>query len=149
MQAPVTERVCSLAYYRTLVQLLIQWIRSIGLWRRHINVTITILDIIHCPIFHLKLNLTLLVCPYLSRNITFPLLVQQINAIYRFVTMVHKFDYHNSWLYLSFSLLFKTQHPGHWILTPSRPETEILWILGFNWTPLKTEAKSSVLNLTF
>jgi hypothetical protein len=29
---------------------------SIGLWRRYINITITILDIIHRPLFHLKYN---------------------------------------------------------------------------------------------
>jgi hypothetical protein len=32
---------------------------SVGLWRRYINVTITILDIIHRPVFYLKLNSTL------------------------------------------------------------------------------------------
>jgi hypothetical protein len=32
---------------------------TICLWRRYINVTITILDIIHRPIFYLKLNSTL------------------------------------------------------------------------------------------
>jgi hypothetical protein len=31
-------------------------LRSIGLWRWYINVTITILDIIHYPVFYLKLN---------------------------------------------------------------------------------------------
>jgi hypothetical protein len=42
----------------------------IGLWRWYINilVTITILDIIHCPIFYLKLNSTLQVCVYLTGN---------------------------------------------------------------------------------
>jgi hypothetical protein len=29
---------------------------SIGLWRLYINITITILDIIHRPVFHLKHN---------------------------------------------------------------------------------------------
>jgi hypothetical protein len=33
--------------------------RSIGLWRWYINIPITILDIIHRPVFHLKLNSTL------------------------------------------------------------------------------------------
>jgi hypothetical protein len=32
---------------------------SIGLWRWYINMTITILDIIHRPVFYLKLNSTL------------------------------------------------------------------------------------------
>jgi hypothetical protein len=49
-----------LSYYLT--------IRSIGLWRWYINVTITILDIIHRPVFYLKLNSTLYVCPYLTGN---------------------------------------------------------------------------------
>jgi hypothetical protein len=31
-------------------------IRSVGLWRRYINIITTILDIIHRPIFGLKLN---------------------------------------------------------------------------------------------
>jgi hypothetical protein len=30
------------------------FIRSIGLWRWHINITITILDITHRPVFYLK-----------------------------------------------------------------------------------------------
>jgi hypothetical protein len=34
-------------------------IMSIGLWRWYINITITILDIIHRPVFYLELNLTL------------------------------------------------------------------------------------------
>jgi hypothetical protein len=36
------------------------WIRSIGLWLWHINirVIITILDIIHCPVFYLKHNVS-------------------------------------------------------------------------------------------
>jgi hypothetical protein len=36
---------------------------SIGLWRWCINITITI------PVFYLKLNLNLQVCPYLTGNI--------------------------------------------------------------------------------
>jgi hypothetical protein len=34
-------------------------IRSIGLWRWNINITVTILNIIHRPVFYLKLNSTL------------------------------------------------------------------------------------------
>jgi hypothetical protein len=41
---------------------------SIGLWRRHINTTFTILDIIQRPVFYLKLNSIKLVCPYLAGN---------------------------------------------------------------------------------
>jgi hypothetical protein len=43
-------------------------IRSIGLWRWYINMTITVLNIIHCPVFYLKLSSTPEVCPYLTRN---------------------------------------------------------------------------------
>jgi hypothetical protein len=32
---------------------------STGLWRRYINITVTILDIIHHLVFYLKLNSTL------------------------------------------------------------------------------------------
>jgi hypothetical protein len=32
----------------------------------NINITITILDIIHRPVFYLELNSTLYVCPYLT-----------------------------------------------------------------------------------
>jgi hypothetical protein len=42
---------------------------SICLWRWYINITITILDIIHRPEFYLKLNSTLYVSPYLTRSI--------------------------------------------------------------------------------
>jgi hypothetical protein len=41
---------------------------SIGLWRRYINITITILDIIHRPVFYLKLSSTSIVCLYLTGN---------------------------------------------------------------------------------
>jgi hypothetical protein len=41
---------------------------SVGLWRWYVNITITILDIIHRPVFYLKLNSTLYVCPYLTGN---------------------------------------------------------------------------------
>jgi hypothetical protein len=34
-------------------------LRSLGLWRWYINITITILDIIHRPVFYLKHNSTL------------------------------------------------------------------------------------------
>jgi hypothetical protein len=41
---------------------------SIGSWRCYINTAITILDIIHRPIFYLKLNLTQQVCTALTGN---------------------------------------------------------------------------------
>jgi hypothetical protein len=34
----------------------------------HIFITITILDIVHRPVFYLKLNSTLYICPYLTGN---------------------------------------------------------------------------------
>jgi hypothetical protein len=43
-------------------------ILSIGLWRWYINITITILNIIHRPAFYLILNWTLNVSPYLTGN---------------------------------------------------------------------------------
>jgi hypothetical protein len=41
---------------------------SIGLWRLYIYITVTILDIIHCRVFSLKLNWTLQVCMYITVN---------------------------------------------------------------------------------
>jgi hypothetical protein len=51
-----------------------------------VNITITILDIIHRPVFNLKYNSTLYVCQCLTGSITSPLGAQQFNAIYSFVT---------------------------------------------------------------
>jgi hypothetical protein len=59
---------------------------SIGLWRWYINITITILDIIHLS-FKTQLNSISLSIPQ-RKHITSPLRAQQVNAIYRFVTMV-------------------------------------------------------------
>jgi hypothetical protein len=42
--------------------------RAIGLWWWYINITITILDIIHRLVFYLKLSSTLQVSPYLTGN---------------------------------------------------------------------------------
>jgi hypothetical protein len=41
---------------------------SIGLRRCYINITITVLDFIHRPVFYLKLNSSLEVCQYLTGN---------------------------------------------------------------------------------
>jgi hypothetical protein len=81
-----------------------------GLWRWYINITITILDIIHRPVFYLKLNWTLkgLSVPH-RKHVTSPLRAQQVNAVYRFVTMVYYYNYHNSDHYPSSCLLFETQ----------------------------------------
>jgi hypothetical protein len=43
------------------------------------------------------------------KHITSPLLAQQVNTIYRFVTMVYYYKYHDSGLHPSSCLLFKTQ----------------------------------------
>jgi hypothetical protein len=63
---------------------------SIGLCRWYINVTITVLDIIHSPvfIFNTQLNSTGLSVPH-KKFISSPLQAQQVNAIYMFVTMVY------------------------------------------------------------
>jgi hypothetical protein len=46
-----------------------------------------ILAIIHRPVFYLKLNSICLSVPH-RKHITSPLRAQQVNAIYRFVTIV-------------------------------------------------------------
>jgi hypothetical protein len=63
---------------------------SVGLWRWYINITITILDIIHRIVSYLKLNFnsTGLSVPH-RKHITSPLRAQQVNVICRFVTMVY------------------------------------------------------------
>jgi hypothetical protein len=90
---------------------------SIGLWRRYINITITIMDIIHhlalqseseslynwrsvsqyvlvsspvwdfWPEFQTQLNSVGLSVPH-REHITSPLWTQQVNAIYRFVNII-------------------------------------------------------------
>jgi hypothetical protein len=63
---------------------------SIGLWRWYINITITILDIIHRPVFLFETQLNSLGLSVPDRkHITSSLQTQQINAINRFVTMVY------------------------------------------------------------
>jgi hypothetical protein len=68
---------------------------SVGLWRWYVNITDTILDIIHCPVFYLHLNsIGLSVCQ--RKYIKSTPRAQQVNAIYRFVTMVYYYNCHNS-----------------------------------------------------
>jgi hypothetical protein len=55
---------------------------SIGLWPRYVNITITILDIIHRPVFYLKLNSIDLSSSNIE-HIKSPLRAQQVNAIWR------------------------------------------------------------------
>jgi hypothetical protein len=50
--------------------------------------TAVYVDIIHPPVFYLKLNTVGFSVPY-SKRITSPLRAQQVNAIYRFVTIVY------------------------------------------------------------
>jgi hypothetical protein len=68
-------------------------IYSMWRWFEYINITITILDIIHRPVFYLKLNSTQLNSVGFSvphrKHIMSPLRIQQVNATYRFVTMVY------------------------------------------------------------
>jgi hypothetical protein len=61
---------------------------SVGLWRWYINITITILDINHRPVFYLKLNSIGLFVPH-RKHIMPPLRAQEVNAIYRFVRMIN------------------------------------------------------------
>jgi hypothetical protein len=63
---------------------------SISLWVWYINITITILHIIHRPVFHLKLNSTQLYrfVRTSQETDTSLLRAQQVKAIYKFATMV-------------------------------------------------------------
>jgi hypothetical protein len=79
-----------------------------SLYLFHICKIITNLDIIHRPVFYLKLNSIGSPMPH-TKHITSTLRVQQANAAYRFVTMVYKYNYHNSGHYLSSCLSFYTQ----------------------------------------
>jgi hypothetical protein len=62
-----------------------------------IDITITILDIIHRPVSYLKtrLNSTGLSVPH-RKHITSPLRVQQVNGIYRFVRTSQETHYVSS-----------------------------------------------------
>jgi hypothetical protein len=58
--------------------------RSVGLWRWYVNITITIMDIIHRPVFYLKTqpNSISLSVPH-RKHIMSPLRAQKVNAIHR------------------------------------------------------------------
>jgi hypothetical protein len=64
-----------------------------------INRTLTIWDIFHRTVFYVvfttQLNSIGLSVPH-RKHITSSLRAQQVNAIYRFVTMVYQYNYHNS-----------------------------------------------------
>jgi hypothetical protein len=68
-----------------------QTIRSIGLWRWYIHKIITILDVIHRLLLKTQFNSIGLSVPH-SKHTTSRLRAQKINAIYRFVTMVYKYN---------------------------------------------------------
>jgi hypothetical protein len=70
------------------------YIKSTGLWRWYINTTITIPDIIHCPVFYYQNSIRLSI-PHKKHN-TSPLRAQRVNAIYWYVTMIYYYEYHNS-----------------------------------------------------
>jgi hypothetical protein len=55
-------------------------------------------------------------------NITSPLRAQQVNAIYRFVTIVYLYNYHNSGHYSSSCLLFETQLISAGLSVPHRKD---------------------------
>jgi hypothetical protein len=92
---------------------------SIGLWRRYINITITIVNIIHRPVFYLKLNSTLYVCLYFTGNtlrlryepnrlmLSVDLWRWYININVTILDIIHR------------PVLFKTRRFGDWILSPS------------------------------
>jgi hypothetical protein len=61
-----------------------------------------------CPLFKTQLNSICLSVPH-RKHITSPLRAQQVNAIYRFVTMLYYYNYRNSGHYPSSYLLFKTE----------------------------------------
>jgi hypothetical protein len=71
---------------------------------------IAILDIFHPLVFLFKTQLNSIALSVLHRkHIMSPLRAQQVNAIYRFVTMVYYYNYRNSRHYPSSCLLFITQ----------------------------------------
>jgi hypothetical protein len=61
-------------------------LRSTGLWRRYIKITVTIPS--SCLLFKTQLNSIGLSVPH-RKHITSPLRALQVNAIYRFVTKVY------------------------------------------------------------
>jgi hypothetical protein len=62
--------------------------RTFTLRRAGQIITITILDIVHHPVFYLKHISIGFSVPH-RKHITSPLRAQQVNAIYKFVTMVY------------------------------------------------------------
>jgi hypothetical protein len=77
----------------------------------------------HCPSSYLLLETQLssigLSVPH-RKYIMSPLRAQQFYAIYRFVTMVYQYNYHNSGHYPSSCILFKTQLNSIGLSVPHR-----------------------------
>jgi hypothetical protein len=72
-----------------------------------------------CVLFISHLNSLGLSVPH-RRHITSPLPAQQVNAIYRCVTMIYKYSYRNSEYYPSSCLLFKTELNSIGLSVPHR-----------------------------
>jgi hypothetical protein len=69
-----------------------------------------------CLLFKTQLDSIGLSEPH-RNHVTSPLRAQQVNAIYRFVTMVYLYNYHSSGHYPSSCLLLKTRRFGDWIVS--------------------------------
>jgi hypothetical protein len=72
-----------------------------------------------CFLFKIQLNSIVISVPH-RKCFTFPLRVQKVNAIYRFVTMVYLYNYYNSERYKLFYLLLKTQLKSIGLSVPHR-----------------------------
>jgi hypothetical protein len=94
-------------------------ILSIGLWRWYINITITILDIIHSLAFYLKLNSTLYVCSYLTVN-TLHLRYEPNRLMLSISLWLWYINNYNSGHYPSSCLLFITQLNSIGLSVPHR-----------------------------
>jgi hypothetical protein len=81
-------------------EFILMLLKCVGLWQWYINITITILDIIHRPAIYLKtlrhrIRSIGLSVPH-GKHITSPLRAQQVNVMYRFETMKYWYNYRYS-----------------------------------------------------
>jgi hypothetical protein len=105
---------------------------SIGLWRWYINISITILDIMHRPVFYLKLNSSLYVCPYLTGN-TLRLRYEPNNLMVSIGLWRWYINITISILnYPSSCFVSKTQRFGDWILNSSSSGTYSVGLLSIS-----------------
>jgi hypothetical protein len=95
----------------------------VGFVQRH--VIISAVELCNSQLFYLKLSSTLGLLEPHRKHITSPLRAQQVNAIYRLVTMVYEYNYHNSGHYPSSCLLFKTQFNSIGLSVPHRKHTRL------------------------